>query len=831
MAPFEGHEEECGEDERAYVLVGAMEEETSGSEQREDDELPDLAPGRALPVLARQRELGEALLRASEARVAIARGLVDAMEAQALSVDAACVAVERHYPRVLAAWEDFARGFEERQPPLDEALAAFDEAAEFVQGARLHPGVTAALEGSRGRARRRRRGRARRAALVVLGPPEPGVGDGVRAGRAEHAGRAGQPGGAAPGRGRAARRAARAARAGARGRQRRVRRAARGRAAAAVGRGARGHARAGAARCARSGGAGGGARGVRAALRADDEAAAARGAAGQALLSTHARRTLPRLFALARDAHDLVEEAAAQRQTLSTEAAAQLRLVAEAQRRMRELGNRLALYREALERVAAAVARLAALRRVPAAYKQCLAEALRRRTFQERYARYVAALADKVAEFRAKEAATRGRFRAHVEPYIPVAALEALGLAGPPPQCHISVTQEPGPAVVDVRHEDVLAFQLPALASRGGAGGHGAGVVSAVAREDSEASGSVAGPSVGNSTAGPAASASVGALSPRSEGAPTPFATAPLPASSSEADRAESQGPADARGDSNDATSGPSPALQVALEAKEAEAAALAARLDDERRGFERRIAELEALLGEASRSDGTGGRADLAAQAESAGAAETVAQMVVGGDVEEAEREVAVSDDALPAAPPDAPEETARAEIEGAVESSERPPEEETACVAPPDHADHPDAASDLESEDSATTVSLHLSGSSSSLDEAPLPADQEESGECQQLDSAKVASSCERATATDQLSTSQAATSEEEMEHGTGHRKQTAPSALVAPGGEEGAHPAADASMCATTPAQQEAPGTDPGLTSTVPAAEEDSLKQVQE
>jgi hypothetical protein len=61
------------------------------------------------------------------------------------------------------------------------------------------------------------------------------------------------------------------------------------------------------------------------------------------------------------------------------------------------------------------VAELLVVRRVPAAYKQCLAECVRRGAFMEKYAASAAALAERMGSFREKELAMRDSFRKHVE--------------------------------------------------------------------------------------------------------------------------------------------------------------------------------------------------------------------------------------------------------------------------------------------------------------------------------------------------------------------------------------------------------------------------------
>ena len=58
---------------------------------------------------------------------------------------------------------------------------------------------------------------------------------------------------------------------------------------------------------------------------------------------------------------------------------------------------------------------LLVVRRAPAAYKQCLAECVRRGAFMEKYAHSAAQLAERMGAFREKELAMRESFRKHVE--------------------------------------------------------------------------------------------------------------------------------------------------------------------------------------------------------------------------------------------------------------------------------------------------------------------------------------------------------------------------------------------------------------------------------
>jgi hypothetical protein len=100
---------------------------------------------------------------------------------------------------------------------------------------------------------------------------------------------------------------------------------------------------------------------------------------------------------------------------LTADVFTQLRTISSQQSRIREMKNKLALFREAAERQDSAVAALGAARGLPATYKQCLAECVRRRAFMEKYAHSAAQLAERMGSFREKELAMRDAFRKHVE--------------------------------------------------------------------------------------------------------------------------------------------------------------------------------------------------------------------------------------------------------------------------------------------------------------------------------------------------------------------------------------------------------------------------------
>ncbi len=84
---------------------------------------------------------------------------------------------------------------------------------------------------------------------------------------------------------------------------------------------------------------------------------------------------------------------------------------------------------------------------------------MRRGAFAEIYAGQAAAVAERLARLRDKEAGRRGAFRARVERAVPPALLAALGLTGEPPWCQVSLPA-PEPGLLRVTPEDLRRLPL-----------------------------------------------------------------------------------------------------------------------------------------------------------------------------------------------------------------------------------------------------------------------------------------------------------------------------------------------------------------------------------
>eukprot|EP00891_Asterochloris_glomerata_P000620 jgi/Astpho2/620/fgenesh1_pg.00013_%23_39_t len=130
----------------------------------------------------------------------------------------------------------------------------------------------------------------------------------------------------------------------------------------------------------------------------------------------------------------------------------QLNKISAQQSKIRSMRNKLVAFREVANKQQEAFAELQLLRRVPTAYRHCLAECVRRAAFAELYAAKAGKLAEHMAKLRAKEVAQREAFKKHV--------LHNMGLELQPPHCSVSVpASEQG--LLQVTLEDVR--RLPRL--------------------------------------------------------------------------------------------------------------------------------------------------------------------------------------------------------------------------------------------------------------------------------------------------------------------------------------------------------------------------------
>ena len=89
-----------------------------------------------------------------------------------------------------------------------------------------------------------------------------------------------------------------------------------------------------------------------------------------------------------------------------------------------------------------------------------------RAAFAEIYSGQAAAVAERLARLRDKEAARRGAFRARVARGVPPALLAGLGLTGEPPWCQVSLPA-PEPGLLRVTPEDLRRLPLAEVQARG----------------------------------------------------------------------------------------------------------------------------------------------------------------------------------------------------------------------------------------------------------------------------------------------------------------------------------------------------------------------------
>lgn len=89
---------------------------------------------------------------------------------------------------------------------------------------------------------------------------------------------------------------------------------------------------------------------------------------------------------------------------------ARLRIVSTFQSRIREVNSRVADFQESLDAQCVAVGELGHVAAMPAAYRACLVEVVRRRAFEKLYVSEVESAADKLSRLRATETYAREAF-------------------------------------------------------------------------------------------------------------------------------------------------------------------------------------------------------------------------------------------------------------------------------------------------------------------------------------------------------------------------------------------------------------------------------------
>lgn len=136
----------------------------------------------------------------------------------------------------------------------------------------------------------------------------------------------------------------------------------------------------------------------------------------------------------------------------------QLQKISTQQSKIRTLKGKLAVYQDVANKQAETFAELQLVKRVPVAYRHCLAECMRRQSFWESYSKGANDAAQGLAVQRNKEAAVRDLFRKAVARLIPLQVLTSMGLLSEVPLCNIKLSA-PDAALLQVDSDDLM--QLP----------------------------------------------------------------------------------------------------------------------------------------------------------------------------------------------------------------------------------------------------------------------------------------------------------------------------------------------------------------------------------
>eukprot|EP00899_Mesostigma_viride_P024764 jgi/Mesvir1/5472/Mv15526-RA.3 len=153
----------------------------------------------------------------------------------------------------------------------------------------------------------------------------------------------------------------------------------------------------------------------------------------------HVREHLPVLEDCAEQLLALLARTREAKGGMSRAVFSQLRAVSGLQSRIRDLRNKLVAFKEICGRQQEVFAELLLVRRVPAAYRACLAEVRRRRAHAQVYAGQAAQLAERLADMRAAEVATRHSFARLHERYLPQEVLRGMGLYDLPAPCDVTI--------------------------------------------------------------------------------------------------------------------------------------------------------------------------------------------------------------------------------------------------------------------------------------------------------------------------------------------------------------------------------------------------------
>lgn len=181
----------------------------------------------------------------------------------------------------------------------------------------------------------------------------------------------------------------------------------------------------------------------------------------EAMHDNHASQLLPRVEACEAGLAAFCQRCIDDKNTMTRDVVGQLRRISGQQSKIRALRNKLALLGEAVSKQETSFVELTLITRIPAAYRQTLAECMRREAFAEIYAGQASQMAECMGKLRRKETKKRIDFLKSVERLLPEQMLASLGLMEEPPHCQVSLPAPPS-ALPHVTLQDVRRIQLPA---------------------------------------------------------------------------------------------------------------------------------------------------------------------------------------------------------------------------------------------------------------------------------------------------------------------------------------------------------------------------------
>ena len=181
----------------------------------------------------------------------------------------------------------------------------------------------------------------------------------------------------------------------------------------------------------------------------------------------HAGSHLPRSQELVAGVERLAAHCLKCKNAMNRSVHSQIKRIAALQSSIRDTRNKILAFQEVGRSQEKAFRELELARRVPLAFQACLAEVLRRQAFEKIFAAQAYGLAESMAATSEAEMAKRQLFLQHYEQLLPKTLLEALGLAGLPPSCEVSImgSSQGGGLSDSITLEDFKAFtkQVPSL--------------------------------------------------------------------------------------------------------------------------------------------------------------------------------------------------------------------------------------------------------------------------------------------------------------------------------------------------------------------------------